>query len=95
MRLALSVMVLWIAMGSDAAFCEDGPLGDPPPPALSDPSLASSVRFSPKLTTAGVAETGSSLSATSRSGARNSCARTNPCAVATTAIDRAIPARAN
>jgi hypothetical protein len=89
--LVAAVLNIW----STPALSEGGALDDPLPPALSDPSLAASVRFSPASTNAGVASIGPALNSAVRVSARaRSCSSTNPCAMATPAADHVPPARA-
>jgi hypothetical protein len=94
--LSFAVMSL-ILVGSDSGFCQDseGPLGDPLPPAVQDPSLSSSHYFPASLTTAGVADAGPALGSVNRgrTGAVG-CNAMNPCAVPSPALDHAIAARA-
>jgi hypothetical protein len=81
--------------GSGRGFCQDseGPLGDPIPPPVQDPSLSTSHYFPASLTTAGVANTGPALGSVNRghAGAVASNIR-NPCAVPSPSLDRAIAA---
>jgi len=94
MLLAL-VTALLIPAGS--GWCQDseGPLGDPIPPPVQDPSLSTSRYFSPSLTHAGVADTGPALESVNKGRAHDaSCKAANPCAVPSPALDRAIAARA-
>ena len=90
----MAVSLIWNSSG----FCQDsegGPLGDPLPPPVQDPSLSSSPYFSPSLTTAGVADTGralGSMNATYPTG--HGCNVVTPCALPPPALDRAIAAHA-
>jgi len=90
----MAVSLIW----SSSGFCQDsegGPLGDPLPPPVQDPSLSSSPYFSPSLTTAGVADTGralGSMNATYPTG--HGCNVVTPCALPPPALDRAIAAHA-
>ena len=81
-------------IGSGSAFCQnsEGPLGDPLPPPGQDPSLAASRYFPPSVTHAGVADTGP-VGLVKKTGGPG-CSTTNPCAVLSPALDRAIPAHA-
>jgi len=90
LRHILAVLIILPATAV-AAFCEDR--DDPLPAPIQDPSLATSVYFAPTRATAGVAYPGLSLSSTRHIGTL-SCTGTNPCALATPAIDRAVPAKA-
>ena len=92
--------ILWLLMvmsltltGSDRAFCQDngGPLGDPIPPPIQDPSLSSSPYFPPSLTNAGVAATGALAGKDRHS---PGCSVKNPCALPTPALDHALAVRA-
>ena len=86
-----------ILAGSNSGFCQDneGPLGDPIPPPIQDPSLSSSPYFSPSLTNAGVAITGPALGLANGADRRGpGCNVKNPCALPTPALDHAIAARA-
>lgn len=88
-----------ILAGNSSGFCQDsgGPLGDPPPAAIQDPSLSTSHHFSPSLTNAGMADTGPALDSMrkpSRSGRAVDCKGTTNCAVPSPALDRAITAHA-
>jgi hypothetical protein len=86
-----------ILAGSNCGFCQEngGPLGDPIPPPIQDPSLSSSPYFSPSLTNAGVAITGPALGLVKGADRRGSgCNVKNPCALPTPARDHAIAARA-
>ena len=82
--------------GSGSGFCQDteGPLGDPIPPPVQDPSLATSRYFPAALTTAGVANTGPALGAVNRKHTGAVCNAANPCAVPSPALDHAIAAHA-
>ena len=80
-------------------WCQEsgGPLGDPLPPPVQDPSLSNSHHFSPSLTHAGVADTGPALSAVNRGrsgGPAAGCSAQSPCAVPSPALDHAIAAHA-
>jgi hypothetical protein len=95
----LALTVSLILAGSGSGFCQDseGPLGDPLPPAVQDPSLSSSRYFPASLTTAGVADTGPALGSVNKGRAGGhgiGCSVTNPCAVLSPALDHAIPAHA-
>ncbi len=84
-------------IGSGSAFCQnsEGPLGDPLPPAVQDPSLAASRYFPPSLITAGVANTGPALSVVKKGQTvGHGCNAANPCAVLSPALDRTIPVHA-
>src|SRR5436190_16401455 len=80
--------------GNGSAFCQDngGPLGDPIPPPIQDPSLSSSPYFPPSLTNAGVANTGPALDLAKSDRRAAGCNLKNPCALPTPALDRAIAA---
>jgi hypothetical protein len=90
----MAVSLIW----SSSGYCQDsegGPLGDPLPPPVQDPSLSSSHYFSPSLTTAGVADTGRALGSMNvRYRTRHSCNVVTPCALPSPALDRAIAAHA-
>ena len=89
----MAVSMIW----SSSGFCQDsegGPLGDPLPPPVQDPSLSSSPYFSPSLTTAGVADTGRALGSNVRYRSGNGCNVATPCALPSPALDRAIAAHA-
>jgi hypothetical protein len=90
----MAVSLIW----SSSGFCQDsegGPLGDPLPPPVQDPSLSSSHRFSPSLTTAGVADTGRALGSMNvRYRTGHDCNVVTPCALPSPALDRAIAAHA-
>ena len=92
---SLIVVSLTLA-GSNSAFCQDngGPLGDPIPPPIQDPSLSSSPYFPPSLTNAGVAATGPALSLDRKDRRGPGCNLTNPCALPTPARDHVLVARA-
>src|SRR5215469_13942935 len=84
---ACAVMLPW----SGSGYCQDSSesaLGDPPPAAVVDPSLANSPYFPPALGTAGVAAIGPSSSAKPRPVI--DCSPANPCAMATPARDRVV-----
>ena len=89
MMLAILLAIGLVDTWSTQAFCEDGPLDDPPPAAIVDPSLATSAYFPPSLVTQGVART-----EPAHDSSRNAlpCAVTNPCAVPSPARDRAAQA---
>jgi hypothetical protein len=92
-----SLMLVSLTLaGSNSGFCQDngGPLGDPIPPPIQDPSLSSSPYFPPSLTNAGVAATGPALDLNSRDRRGPGCSVQNPCALPTPALDHAIAARA-
>jgi len=93
----LAFTVSLILARSGSGFCQDsgGPLGDPLPPPVQDPSLSSSHYFPASLTTAGVADTGPALGSANRghTGAVG-CNAMAPCAMPSPALDRAIAARA-
>lgn len=93
MLIAISLILAW----SGSGFCQDngGPLGDPIPPPIQDPSLSSSPYFPPSLTNAGVAATGPASGVVNKGDRHGSgCGAKNPCALPTPALDRAIVARA-
>ena len=94
--LQILVTMSLIPTGSGSAFCQDngGPLGDPIPPAIKDPSLSSSPYFPPSLTHAGVADTGPALDLSKRDWRANGCNLKNPCALPTPALDHVVAARA-
>lgn len=92
MRQLLSLIAFSLNLASSPAFCDPSALSDLPP-VLPDPSLATSIRFPPSLTTAGVAQVGPSPAATGRP--YTPCTPANPCAMATPAADRVAPARPN
>src|SRR5471030_3198493 len=93
----LALTVSLILVGSGGGFCQDsgGPLGDPLPPPVQDPSLSSSHYLPASLTTAGVADTGPALGSANRgrTGAVG-CNAVAPCAMPSPALDRTIAARA-
>jgi len=94
--LQILLTVSLILAGSGSAFCQDngGPLGDPIPPSIQDPSLSSSPYFPPSLTHAGVADTGPALDLGKRDWRAAGCSLKNPCALPTSALDHAVAARA-
>jgi len=95
MRIFLMSVSLAVA-GSGRAFCQDngGPLGDPIPPPIQDPSLSSSPYFPPSLTNAGVADTGPALDLAKKDRHGPGCSVKNPCALPTPALNRVRAARA-
>ena len=94
-RLPVFLVAAALNIWSTPALSEGGALDDPLPPALSDPSLAASVRFSPASTNAGVASIGPALNSVANASAHpRACSNTNPCAMATPAADSVRPARA-
>jgi hypothetical protein len=81
--LVASLILLWRSSG----YCQDSSesaLGDPPPPAVQDPSPANSRYFPPSQGTAGVA----AVSPAPKASHGASCTTANPCAVPTPARDR-------
>jgi hypothetical protein len=95
----LPLTAAMILAGGSSGFCQDsgGPLGDPPPAAIQDPSLSTSHHFSPSLTNAGMADTGPALDSmrkAPRSGRAIDCKVTANCAVPSPALDRAITVHA-
>jgi hypothetical protein len=98
--LFVALVASLVLAGSGSGFCQDseGPLGDPIPPAVQDPSLSTSRYFKPSLTTAGVADMGPTLGSSKKVSAGHqgiACSVTNPCAVPSPALDRAVAARAS
>ena len=80
-------------------WCQEsgGPLGDPLPPPVQDPSLSNSHHFSPALTHAGVADTGPALSGVNKghgNGNGAGCSAQSPCAMPPPALDHAVAAHA-
>jgi hypothetical protein len=88
-----ALLAIWLFnLWSTPAASEDGPLDNPPPAAIIDPSLATSIYFPPSLVTQGVAKTGPALDSNHDT---VTCAVTNPCAVPSPARDHALPAQAS
>ena len=94
----LLAFVTLLLIPAGRGWCQEsgGPLGDPLPPSVQDPSLSKSHYFSPALTHAGVADTGPALSAVNkgRSGAAAGCSAQSPCAVPPPALDHAVASHA-
>ena len=95
-RILLAFVTL-LLIPAGRGWCQEsgGPLGDPLPPPVQDPSLSNSHLFSPSLTHAGVADTGPALSGVNkgRNGAAG-CNALSPCAVPSPARDHAVAAHA-
>jgi hypothetical protein len=97
-RILLAFVTL-LLIPAGRGWCQEsgGPLGDPLPPPVHDPSLSNSHRFSPSLTHAGVADTGPALSGVNKSrsgGPAAGCSALSPCAVPSPALDHAVASHA-
>jgi hypothetical protein len=97
MPIRILVVLMLIAGWIGRAYAEDGPLDDPPPAAMEDPSLSSSIFFPPSLVTSEAADTGAALDSgkTKISIGASRCSPTNPCAVPSPARDHMTMPRAN
>jgi len=97
MPVRIFVTLILIAAWAGRAYGEGGPLDDPPPAAMEDPSPASTIFFPPSLITAEAADTGAALDSgkTKTSVRASRCSPTNPCAVPSPARDDVTLPRAN